>query len=289
MTKRILITGANGQLGKSFKEIAKTSNHFFLFTDIDELDITDFNQVDIFFRGNKPDFLINCAAYTAVDRAETDEKMAFLLNRDAVKNLAEACKIHNCVFIHISTDYVFDGEKTSPYNESDKVNPQSVYGKSKLAGEEILQNYDNAIIIRTSWLYSDFGNNFLATMQRLGREKDEIRVVNDQFGCPTYATDLAKTIIIILEKTTNLDKKTQIFHFSNEGRCSWFDFASEIMKLSQIDCLVSPISTSEYPTVATRPLFSVLDKTKIKETFNIHIRTWQEALVEAIISKNLNH
>jgi dTDP-4-dehydrorhamnose reductase len=284
MTKRILITGANGQLGKSFKEIAKTSNHTFLFTDIDELDITDFNQVDMFFRENKPDFLINCAAYTAVDKAEADEKFAFLLNRDAVKNLAEACKINNCFFIHISTDYVFDGEKNLPYSENDKVNPQSVYGKSKLAGEEILQNYDNVVIIRTSWLYSDFGNNFLSTMQRLGREKDEIKVVNDQFGSPTYATDLAKTIIIILEKITNLDKKKQIFHFSNEGRCSWFDFASEIMKLSQIDCLVSPISTSEYPTAAKRPLFSVLDKTEIKETFNINIRTWQDALVEAISS-----
>jgi dTDP-4-dehydrorhamnose reductase len=285
---KILITGANGQLGKSFRELSKNSSDIFLFTDIAELDITNKDAVFDFFGNNIPDVLINCAAYTAVDKAENDLARAYFINKDAVEVLTNACRHFNCFFIHISTDYVFDGESKNLINENSQVNPQSVYGKSKLAGELVLNDFNNSIIIRTSWLYSDFGNNFVATMQHLGKESSEINVVADQFGTPTYAKDLVNIILNIIQYHLPTPpflrerEGVEIFHFSNEGQCSWCEFAVEIMKMSNINCKVNPTTTDEYPTAAKRPQFSVMDKSKIKQVFGIEIRDWKDALKEMI-------
>jgi dTDP-4-dehydrorhamnose reductase len=282
---KLLITGANGQLGKHFRELSNNSSDIFLFTDIAELDITKHNAVFDFFEKNTPNVLINCAAYTAVDKAESDLARAYLINRDAVQLLADACRRFKCFFIHISTDYVFDGNVEKILTENSPINPQSVYGKSKLAGEQLLENLERYLIIRTSWLYSDFGNNFVATMQHLGKTRSEINVVADQFGTPTYAGDLATAILQIINKITQhstLPYSSNIFHFSNEGQCSWCTFAMEIMKLSSLNCQVNPVTTTEYPTAAKRPHFSVMDKSKIKQTFGITIRDWQDALQDMI-------
>ncbi len=283
--KTILVTGANGQLGN---EIKKASNKFsffnFLFTDVNTLNIADEKELEDFFSLNKINFIINCAAYTNVDKAETEKDKAEKINIFAVENLAKLSKRHKAHLIHISTDYVFDGNRKTPYIETDKTNPQSIYGKTKLGGENSAKKAYKYIIIRTSWLYSSFGDNFVKTMLRLGVDKEEINVVSDQIGSPTYAKDLALIILKIISKT-NKDTNNfieGIFHFSNEGICSWQEFAAEIMQQKKFKCKVNPISTSEYPTPAKRPKYSLLNKTKIKKTFNIEIRNWKSALSECL-------
>lgn len=283
--KTVLVTGSNGQLGSEIRTLSKEITEFnFIFTDVDELDITKFEALNNFFLKNKIEFIVNCAAYTNVDKAETDTKNTELINVYAVKNLAKISLEYKCPLIHISTDYVFDGNSKIPYLENDSTNPQSAYGKTKLLGEEEAKKAYKNIIIRTAWLYSTFGHNFVKTMLRLGNEKNEINVVSDQVGSPTYAKDLATAILSIL-KTSNKDKlnfKQGIYHFSNEGSCSWYGFASEIMKQKEIDCKVNPVSSSEFPTPTKRPNYSLLNKTKIKETFNIEVRDWKTALKECL-------
>lgn len=264
-----LITGCNGQLGRELT--ARISNA--IATDSDTLDITDFDAVQKFVHENNIDTIINCAAYTAVDRAETDIDLATQVNVNGPKNLART----GCKLVHISTDYVFDGTSHTPYKTTDTPNPTSVYGKTELAGERaILQNNDNAIIIRTAWLYSPHGNNFVKTMLRLGEQRETINVVCDQIGTPTYAGDLADAIVKILPQ---INRDTAgIYHYTNLGVCSWYDFATAIMELGGRKCHVNAIPTSEYPTAATRPFYSVLDKTKIVKTFDIAIPHWHDAL-----------
>lgn len=265
-----LVTGANGQLGNELRLLLKDNA---LYVDKDQLDITDAETVKGFVSANRFDAIINCAAYTAVDKAEADEKLAGDINARGPENLAKT----GIPLIHISTDYVFDGTNCRPYVETDAVNPQSVYGRTKLAGEQaVLENASAAVIIRTAWLYSEFGNNFVKTMRRLGAEKAQLNVVFDQVGTPTYAADLAAAVVHILPQLRPGMK--EIFHFSNEGICSWYDFAVEIMKLSGLDCRINPIESKDYPTPARRPFYSVLNKTKIKQTFNIEINHWKESL-----------
>ncbi|MFA6923960.1 MAG: dTDP-4-dehydrorhamnose reductase [Bacteroidales bacterium] len=283
--QNILVTGAKGQLGYEITKLSTNYKKFnFIFTDVVELDITDFKDLELFFKNNKIDFVINCAAYTAVDKAETEKESAKLLNSVAPSFLAELCEKYNCKLIHISTDYVFDGTNVKPYTEEDKTNPVSVYGKTKLDGEnEIIKKTKNAIIIRTSWLYSTVGNNFMKTMIWLGKEKSEINVVSDQTGTPTYAGDLAKVILDIISKVKNeIPKKVEIYNFSNEGVTSWNEFAVEIFKLAKINCKVNPIETKDYPTPAKRPNYSVFDKSKIKKDFNITIPDWKDSLKVAV-------
>lgn len=265
-----LVTGANGQLGNELRLLLKDNA---LYVDKDQLDITDAEAVKGFVSANRFDAIINCAAYTAVDKAEADEKLAGDINARGPENLAKT----GIPLIHISTDYVFDGTNCRPYVETDAANPQSVYGHTKLAGEQaVLENASAAVIIRTAWLYSEFGNNFVKTMRRLGAEKAQLNVVFDQVGTPTYAADLAAAVVHILPRLRPGMK--EIFHFSNEGVCSWYDFAVEIMKLSGLDCRINPIESKDYPTPARRPFYSVLNKTKIKQTFNIEINHWKESL-----------
>ncbi len=279
---KILITGANGQLGNEFRQLAPQHPEIeFIFTDVAELDICNARAVSDFLSLHKPSFLVNCAAYTAVDKAETDRDAAFRLNSDAVKNLNDGCLQHNVRLIHVSTDYVFDGKSYIPYNETDATRPASVYGESKLAGERRLSSF-NSIIIRTSWLYSSFGNNFVKTMMRIGAERELVRVVFDQVGTPTYAADLADAILqIFLHSKANVFTPG-IFHYSNEGVTSWYDFARQVMLLSGRTCRVEPIETKEYPTPTARPPYSVLNKEKIKQTFGIHIPHWQDSLEKCI-------
>lgn len=289
MNKNVLITGAKGQLGSEIHELAGVFPQFrFVFTDIDSLNLTDKDEVFAFFRENEFAYLINCSAYTAVDKAEEEEALCYQVNRDAVVNLAEAAK-GRCRIIHISTDYVFSGDGDSPLKESDPVNPQSVYGRSKLAGEKALMERlpDDSIIIRTAWLYSVFGNNFVKTMIRLGREREALNVVNDQQGTPTYARDLALAILNIL--TFADESKTfpaGIYHYSDEGVCSWYEFCLKIHQLAGITCRVTPVPTADYPTKAKRPMYSVLDKEKIKTTFNLTIPDWESSLRDCLDKLN---
>lgn len=285
----VLVTGAKGQLGSEINELVTADFHkddsvSFVFTDIEELDICEIGRIREFVKKHRITHIVNCAAYTAVDLAETDSESAYRINRDAAKNLAIVSNENNILMIHISTDFVYDGEKSTPYVESDIPNPFSVYGQSKLDGENaVLESARNSIIIRTSWLYSGFGNNFVKTMMRLGLERESLGVVFDQIGSPTYAKDLAKAILVIIDKSKAENDITEsIFHFSNEGVTSWYDFACSIMKLSNIECSVKAINSFEYPTPAKRPDFSVLDKRKIKDTFKIHIPHWQNSLEECI-------
>ncbi|HBF88667.1 MAG TPA: dTDP-4-dehydrorhamnose reductase [Bacteroidales bacterium] len=284
---KILVTGAKGQLGNELFEISKKNkNHQFFYTDIDDLDILDKEMVKEFISGLKPNYLINCAAYTAVDKAEQEQELAEKVNFEAVKNISSVCKYQNVRLIHISTDYVFDGTSCVPYVENTKVNPISVYGKTKLKGEKaVLASSDSleAIIIRTSWLYSSFGNNFVKTILKYGKERNELKVVFDQIGTPTYARDLAKAIIEIIDYSENKNEfKKGIYNFSNEGVCSWYDFANEIVSFAKIDCIIKPIRTIEYPTAAIRPAYSVLDKSKIKSSFNIEIPYWKNSLKDCL-------
>lgn len=279
--KTILVTGANGQLGSELKQLEdKYSNFDFLFLDRDDLDITDKKAVKYFFKENDVDFCINAAAYTAVDNAETDEKNAHVLNALAVKYLAENAQKTNCKLIQISTDFVFDGTAIKPLLEEDEANPLSVYGKTKLEGEYFaLEN--NALVIRTSWLYSTFGNNFVKTMIRLGKERDELNIIADQFGTPTYAKDLA---VLIMNLIDTKDKKdlTGLYHFSNAGEASWCDFAKEIFIVSGVKCKANPIPTLEYPTPAERPKYSVMDKSKMVKDFDVALIDWKISLKECI-------
>ncbi len=278
MAKNILITGANGQLGSEFRTIAKKSYYNFIFTDYKELDITKQEDVDAFFAKNTIDYLVNCAAYTAVDKAESETEKATLINKQGVKVLSEVCNKYSTKFITISTDYVYSGEGYMPYTEEDTPNPKSAYGKTKLEGEKEALKHSNSLVIRTSWLYSVYGNNFVKTMIKLGQERDELNIVYDQIGTPTYAGDLAEAIIKIIDYSENNKFVAGIFNFSNEGVTSWYDFATSIFKSEKIKCKTNPILTKEYPTPATRPHYSVMDKAKIKKTFNIEIPHWQDSL-----------
>ncbi|MEO5990334.1 MAG: dTDP-4-dehydrorhamnose reductase [Ferruginibacter sp.] len=273
--KTILVTGGRGQLGSCIKEI-KDDNYNIIYTDYDQLDISDLNQVNLFFESQQIDYCINCAAYTAVDHAEQEQEKAYQINELGAKNLALACKTHHTTLIHISTDFVFDGEETGSYTEIDDTHPISVYGDSKLKGEiaikEILEKY---FIIRTSWLYSEHGNNFLKTMLRLAEDRNVLNVVGDQIGTPTYAPDLADVIYKII-KTESVDYG--LYHFSNEGVASWYDFAKAIFRIKGKEIKVNAINTIAYPTPAKRPKFSVLDKTKIKNTLNVEIPYWGDSL-----------
>jgi dTDP-4-dehydrorhamnose reductase len=278
----ILVTGGNGQLGIELKKRCQGLPDInFLFTDIEDLDISNTRDVNEFFRINAPAYLINCAAYTAVDKAETEKELAQKVNSTAVKILNDACLQYNTRMIHISTDYVFDGLIFRPYTEEDSPHPLSEYGKSKLAGEKKLSPF-NSIVIRTAWLYSAYGNNFLKTMLRLGHEKGALRVVSDQVGSPTYAGDLADGLLSVIKFCQKSVFPHGIYHFSNEGVCSWYDFAREILIKANIAATIEPIETKDYPTPAQRPYYSVLNKHKIKSTFGISIPHWQEGLLSCL-------
>jgi len=280
---KILITGANGQLGSEIKEISPLYKDLsFTFTDVEELDITNYNALGKYFSKNKFDCIINCAAYTAVDKAETETEKAMLLNATAVKNLAEFATAKKSLFVHVSTDYVYDGRNYKPYAEGDLTNPKSAYGKSKLDGEvEIIFNSDKAIIFRTSWLYSAYGNNFVKTILKFAKEKGVLNVVNDQVGTPTYARDLAKAILDIVPGY-DATSKFEIFNYANEGVCSWYDFAKEIVEIAGIPCTVNPIESKDYPQVAQRPFYSVLNKSKIRKHFGISIPYWKDSLKDCL-------
>jgi dTDP-4-dehydrorhamnose reductase len=278
----ILITGSNGQLGSEIRELSSNYSYNFFFTDRNNIDITSKDSIRSFYQTNNINVIINCAAYTAVDKAESDEINADLVNRKAVKKLALVSQELNIKLIHISTDYVFDGKNFKPYKEEFQANPQGVYGKTKLDGENEMRdiNPKNSIIIRTSWVYSSFGNNFVKTMLRLGKEKESLGVIFDQVGTPTYAKDLAKTILDIIPQIAN--EKVEIYNYSNEGVISWYDFAKEIMRMTKLNCKINPIETFQYPTPAKRPHFSLLNKSKIKSTFHIEIPYWKDSLDECL-------
>lgn len=286
----VLITGANGQLGNEIQELSSNYNYNFFFTTKENLDITNENEILNFIENNNINTVINCAAYTAVDKAELEQELADLVNRKAVKKLAKISKEKNIKLVHISTDYVFDGKHFKPYCEEFQTNPNSVYGQTKLDGElEMLKiNPYNSIIIRTSWVYSSYGNNFVKTMLKLGKDRDELGVIFDQIGTPTYAKDLAKTILDVIPKigTTPQErgenKKVEIYNYSNEGVLSWYDFAKEIMRMAKLNCKINPIETFQYPTPALRPHYSLLNKSKIKKDFNITIPYWKDSLDECL-------
>ena len=275
--KKILITGANGQLGKEFRDLAADyPNDEFLFLSREDLPIHHYELVRNVFNSFQPDFCINCAAYTAVDKAEQEKELAFLVNAESVGVLAAVCTLHKTKFIHVSTDYVYDGEASQPYNENDITNPQSVYGSSKKMGElEAVKNNADAIIIRTSWVYSRHGNNFLKTMMRLMNEKDSISVVSDQKGTPTWAADIAEAIMHIINSGNWIPG---IYNLSNAGETTWYDFAIEIKRLIASVCSVNPIPTSSYPTLAKRPQYSVLDKSKLVSVYQVKLKDWKESL-----------
>ena len=274
----ILVTGSNGQLGSEIRELSINYPYQFFFMDRTQLDISDTEALEQFILTHAINAIINCAAYTAVDKAETESEQSYAINAHAVNTLASLSKKHAIKLIHISTDYVFDGTHFQPYCENHPINPLSVYGKSKRAGEEALLevNPTNAIIIRTSWVYSSYGNNFVKTMLRLAKERESLNVIYDQIGTPTYAKDLAYTILEILPK---IDTKTvEIYHYSNEGVASWYDFAKEIISCANLTCKIEPITTEQYPLPAKRPYYSLLNKAKIKKTFGITIPYWKESL-----------
>lgn len=282
---KILVTGRGGQLASEFESIKKKDSSW-IFKSVNELNILDNLKLDNFFTNNKIDFIINCAAYTAVDKAEDETDKCFQVNVEGVNNLVRICEKFNVKLIHFSTDYVFDGESSIPYNEESITNPKTVYGNSKLKGEESVRNSKiESIIIRTSWVYSRFGNNFIKTMLKLAEKHKKINVVKDQVGSPTHAEDLAFVTMKILN-ASNYEWKVggELFHFSNEQSCSWFEFAKKIFEINNIPIIVNPISTSLYPTKANRPKYSLLDKTKIKSVFNIKINDWSESLEEMLLN-----
>ena len=278
-SKRVLVTGANGQLGSEMRRLGMASPNEYIFTDVAELDITDSAAVKEFVKENKVNIIVNCAAYTAVDRAEDDEATAELINATAVRSLAAAAKEVDATLFHVSTDYVFGAEGNTPRTEDMPTNPLGVYGRTKLRGEQAIAEVGaKAIIIRTAWLYSEYGNNFLKTMLRLTKEKETLSVVFDQVGSPTYAGDLAMTIFSIIEGDY-YNGNEGIYHFSNEGVCSWYDFAREIATAMGHTCQINPCHSSEFPSKVTRPPYSVLDKTKIKRTFGVDIPHWRESMI----------
>ncbi len=279
----ILVTGANGQLGSEIKSLSNEfKDYHFYFCDRKTLDISDALAVKNYVVENKINTIINCAAYTSVDNAEDNPKDADSINHIAVANLGDVSKKMDLKLIHISTDYVFDGLNHIPYSENDAIAPIGIYGKTKQKGEAALLKINpvNSIIIRTAWVYSSFGNNFVKTMLRLGKERPELNVICDQIGSPTYARDLAKSILEMLPKVNN--KNIEIFHYSNEGVCSWYDFSKAIFDIKNINCEVNAIPSSAYPTKSKRPHYSVLNKTKIKETYNIQIPYWRDSLKECL-------
>jgi dTDP-4-dehydrorhamnose reductase len=279
-TSTILVTGANGQLGSEIRQLSlKYPKYNFLFTSKDELAIENTDSLNKFFEKQQVNYCINCAAYTAVDKAETEKEKAFLINADAAGFLGSTCVDHQTKLIHISTDYVYDGTSRQALKEDDAVSPLNVYGWSKLKGEELILNHNaSALIIRTSWVYSVYGNNFVKTMLRLFKEKESINVVNDQYGCPTYAADLAQIIMKVVEGSENNNVYNGIVNYSNSGITTWFDFALAIKEFVSSPCRIFPVPTSQYPTPAKRPQYSVLDTSKIKKMLNIHIPSWKESL-----------
>lgn len=283
--KRILITGANGQLGNEMRLLANQFPDFtFDFTDIDELDLCSDTMVMDYCTRTRPAYIINCAAYTAVDQAEDNEDLCAKVNRDAVANIAKAARAVHAKVLHVSTDYVFDGTKHTPYVETDPVCPASVYGKTKLEGEQVLMEFcPESVVLRTAWLYSTFGNNFVKTMIRLGKEKESLPVIFDQIGTPTYAGDLAVALMQIVKSSEKGNFVPGIYHFSNEGVCSWYDFTISIHRIAGITtCQVKPIESKDYPAKAPRPAFSVLNKTKIKAVYGITIPHWETSLAACI-------
>ena len=274
----ILVTGSAGQLGSELKELSTSSHDNFFFTSHDTLDISDFKKVKTYCEINSIDIIINSAGYTAVDKAEQEQNLCDDINNKAVKKLAQISKELSIKLIHISTDYLYDGNQNQPHYEDNTPNPINYYAKTKLLGEQALQeiNPPSSIIIRTSWLYSSYGENFVKTMLKLGLDKDELGIIYDQVGTPTYAKDLAEVILKIIPSIDNKD--VEVYNYSNEGVLSWYDFAKAIMKLSNTKCKINPIKTSQYPTPASRPHYSLLDKTKIKEKFNLEIPYWLDSL-----------
>ncbi|RNC88165.1 MAG: dTDP-4-dehydrorhamnose reductase [Winogradskyella sp.] len=276
--KKVLITGAKGQLSKCIESsLVNFENVKAFFLSADDLDITNYDKASEVFKDITPDFIINCAAYTAVDKAESEKELAFMVNSEGVENLAKLCTVYKAKLVHISTDFVFDGNSCVPYTEDSNTNPLSVYGKSKLRGEELIKKAKcDFYIFRTSWLYSEYGHNFLKTMLRLGTQKDQIKVVYDQVGSPTYAKDLAEFVLNFIVSDENFEYG--IYHYSNEGVASWYDFAEAIFDEKNIEIHLEPISTEEYPTPAMRPNYSVMSKDKIKSVFNIKINHWRQSL-----------
>lgn len=280
---KILVTGSNGQLGSEIKFLSSKYDYDFVFIDSNQLDFRKTESIVTFLERSKPDFIINCGAYTAVDKAEEEPDMANLINNSAPKEIARYCKESGSRLIHISTDYVFNGRFDLPITENDYPNPLSVYGKTKLSGEQAVLNTDsNAYIIRTSWVYSKFGNNFVKTMVKLGNERSEVSVVCDQFGTPTWARDLAEVSLQIVNQVCIGNDVPGIYHFSNEGETSWYNFAQEIMKVMNLKCTVKPIATKDYPTIAVRPHYSVLDKSKIKSLLRKEIPNWKVSLINCL-------
>jgi len=287
---RILVTGKNGQIGRSIHKLVNTdtkidnnqNSNEFIFVGRAEIDLSSESSISHYFKNNKFDIIINCAAYTQVDRAEQEVELADQINHLAVKQLASIASNQQARLIHISTDYVFDGESNKPYLETDTPNPINVYGKTKLAGEKALQTVMpmNALVIRTSWIYSKYGNNFVSTMLKLGKERDVLSVVSDQMGSPTYAADLADVIleIIMHKKFRDVCQTTQIYHYSNDGEISWHRFAKEIFKIEKIECKVNPVTSQQYPTPAKRPRNTIMRKDKIVKVFNIKISNWKSSL-----------
>ena len=284
--KNILITGASGQLAMEIhQELNQSVTNNYIFTTRNELDVTNADKVEAFFKKHKVELVINCAAYTNVNGSEIDKENANLVNHLAVKNIAQACTDHKSACIHLSTDYVFAGNKNTPYTETDATSPLGAYGQTKLLGESALQHSDiDFLILRTSWLYSAFGNNFVKNILRISKERKELKVVFDQVSTPTYAKDLARFIIFVIENKLYRGRQ-DVYHFSNEGVCSWYDFAVEILKLAGSDCKVIPCRTEDFPTPAARPAYSVLDKNKIKTDFNFPIPYWRDSLV-SLMSHN---
>jgi len=288
----VLVSGKNGQLGKALQDVTSSNQNLpFLFFDKDKLNIADEKSLQLIFEKYSPSFFINSAAYTAVDKAETEKESAYKINAEAVGNIAKYCSQYKTKLIHISTDYVFDGKANQPYKEDDATSPVNYYGYTKLSGEELaIKNNSDTIIIRTSWIYSEYGNNFVKTMLRLMNERKEINVVNDQLGSPTYAKDLAEAIVEISSSEQlaanssplTVHRSQNIYHFSNDGIISWYDFAVAIKEIKQLDCIINPIPTSSYPTPAKRPAYSGLDKTKIVNTFNIELKNWKESLQQCL-------
>ncbi len=277
----ILITGANGQLGNELKVVSKNFYGYdFIFTDISTLDLTSLEQTSIFIKNARPDWIVNCAAYNLVDKAETEPEVALTINGTAVKNITEAIKGTECRFIHISSDYIYDGNSNVPYNENIPANPLSSYGRSKLAGEKYALLHPASMIIRTSWLYSSFGSNFVKTILRHAAEKGSLKVVFDQTGTPTYAADLAGAVISIISGVirNQFALNAGIYNYSNEGVCTWYDFAVEIINESGLNCVVKPVLTKEYQLPAKRPSYSVMDKSKIKENYDLSIPYWRMSL-----------
>ena len=285
---KVLVTGKSGQLGRSIKKIISRTkqNNKFTFVDRVELDLSCEDSINNYFKTHNFNVIVNCAAYTSVDKAEKETKLADQINHQAVKLLAEISNKRKIILIHISTDYVFDGESNNIYKETDPTNPINVYGRTKLSGELTIKKLmpTNAIIIRTSWLYSEFGDNFVGSILQNARKKNEIDVINDQFGSPTYAEDLAKAILVIVENLTSKESliKTQIYHFSNDGQCSFYDFANEIIKLAKIKCHINPITSKQYTSMAKRPKNTTMSKEKITKEFGLHIRHWKTSLINCI-------